>query len=395
MVLSKWKTESGKLFARVYEKKEFIERETSSKLAQYPNNIVDIALLLGNDYHPNIRLVGKKTVLKDGGLIDKLAAASDREEWVKTLGATHKNAPDNFAADYESARRYLLHAPVFQKCESTGNVSVVPLTPLPEGVDDLESYLQIAFDRDAAITPDQYDDVYHVRNVVPLTGKPVDEERGPCYSAAENATVATSESLPTFARLDFEKVPLEAQPRLCILLWLQSRGIKTRQNDSRSIIERNVRWALANNKPVLPPSIKFLMGKYNGFEALEARIANNKFDSWDRDYYTVAKIVRDVSDSYMEEKLDGALPGMRSRALLLLKGGNINPCSIQCCNVTSKIDNSSCLLLRCEALSDLSSIPSMPSLKIRRMGTFYHPHCQHAVVRMDHSFPLGASISAA
>jgi hypothetical protein len=128
------------------------------------------------------------------------------------------------------------------------------------------------------------------------------------------------------------------------------------------------------------------MGKYNGFEALEARIANNKFDSWDRDYYTVAKIVRDVSDSYMEEKLDGALPGMRSRALLLLKGGNINPCSIQCCNVTSKIDNSSCLLLRCEALSDLSSIPSMPSLKIRRMGTFYHPHCQHAVVRMDHSF---------
>ena len=47
---------------------------------------------------------------------------------------------------------------------------------------------------------------------------------------------------------------------------------------------------------------------------------------------------------------------MRSRAMLLLKGGNINPCSIQCCNVTSKIDNSSCLLLRCEALSSVRPV---------------------------------------
>lgn len=186
----------------------------------------------------------------------------------------------------------------------TGKVSIVPLNPLPEGVDDLETYLDIKFDRDAAISPNQYDDVYHVRNIVPLTGKSVNEERGPCYSAAENATIDSNVTLPTFARLDLKQVPLQAQPILCMKHWLQARGIKTLQNDSRSIIERNVRWALTNNKTVLPPSIKVLMGKYDGFEALQTRIANNKFDTWDRDYFTLAKLVADVSDTYMEEKLN-------------------------------------------------------------------------------------------
>ena len=356
MVLSKWQTKTGELFSRVYDKREFMEQYKTSKLVQHPNNVVDIALLLGNDYHPNIPFVGKVTVLKDGGLIDQLAAAPDREEFVKQLGSTYKKAPANFAEDYEAARRYLLHAPVFEKCEMTGKVSIVPLNPLPEGVDDLETYLDIKFDRDAAISPNQYDDVYHVRNIVPLTGKSVDEERGPCYSAAENATIDSNVTLPTFARLDLKQVPLQAQPILCMKLWLQARGIKTLQNDSRSIIERNVRWALTNNKPVLPPSIKVLMGKYDGFEALQTRIANNKFDTWDRDYFTLAKLVADVSDTYMEEKLNGALPGMRERALLLLKGGNINPLSIRCCNVTSKIDNSPCVLMRCEALSSVRSV---------------------------------------
>jgi len=295
-------------------------------------------------------------VLKDGGLIDQLVAASDREEWVAKELGTHKNAPDKFAEDYEAARRYLLHAPVFEKCATTGNVSIVPLTPLPEGVNDLESFLQLDYNRDAAVTPDQYEEVYHVQNIVPLTGKPLEEERGPHYSADENSNVATDETLPLFARLDFSEVPIEAQPVLCMKHWLLSRGIKSLQNDSRPIIERNVRWAQANNKPVLPPSIKCLMGKYDGFEALEARIGNDKFDTWDRDYFTLAQLVAAVSDSYMEDKLNGALPGMRGRALLLLEGGNINPRSIVCCNVTSKIDNSPCVLMRCEALSSKRSV---------------------------------------
>ena len=43
---------------------------------------------------------------------------------------------------YLSARRYMYHAPVLRKDPVSGNVLILPLNPLPDGV-DLDEYLGI------------------------------------------------------------------------------------------------------------------------------------------------------------------------------------------------------------------------------------------------------------
>ena len=107
---------------------------------------------------------------------------------------------------------------------------------------------------------------------------------------------------------------------------------------------------------MLPPAIKVLMGQYNGFECLEPRIAGNAYDAWNNDYFSLVMKLKEVTDDYLNDKLEGSLPGIRGRASLLFEGGNLNPSSINCCNVKCSITGKSCVLMRCEALSSKRSV---------------------------------------
>ena len=115
-----------------------------SKLVLYPQLISDIALLLGNDYLKRLPGHGKVTILEDkdwqknrkkkradNGLIDLLAAADDKEKWLKELVSGNPKAPVDYVSRYNMARRYMHHAPVLEKDPITGEVIAVPLNPLP------------------------------------------------------------------------------------------------------------------------------------------------------------------------------------------------------------------------------------------------------------------------
>ncbi len=75
-------------------------------------------------------------------MLDQLAAAEDKKQWLENYGTNGKSKiPEDVAKVYWDAKRYMLHAPVLGRDEVTGKVKVVPLNPLPEGVEDLGEYL--------------------------------------------------------------------------------------------------------------------------------------------------------------------------------------------------------------------------------------------------------------
>ena len=220
---------------------------------------------------------------------------------------------------------------------------------------DLAEYLQFDWKAEALVEEDEYKKIYNVE-LVPLTGKSMEDHVGPRYSPEENPTVPTVTPLPVFARLDFEQVPITMQPTLCLQEWLQCRGCVKRKTDTRAIVERNVKIMIAVGRHVLPPSIKFTPGKCTGFEALDYRQAGNKCDTWNKDYFGLMKRFIDVTDGLLNRSLGESLPGISARASLLLEGGNLNPMSIECLNVKSKINDNACILLRVECLSSERSI---------------------------------------
>ena len=198
----------------IFDRNEFAQYYRDTKVAQHPEHLVDIALLLGNDYLPRIRGNGPAKILNDGGLIDQLAASGDRERFVREHCCSNSNALPGHAARYELARRYILHAPVLER-SSDGSTRVVPLNPLPAGVKDLAEYLSYDFEAHAAVPAEQYGSIYDV-DILPLNGGSIDQQEGPRYSAEENPHVLVEELLPIFARLDFDAIPTEYQPTQCL-----------------------------------------------------------------------------------------------------------------------------------------------------------------------------------
>lgn len=63
-----------------------------------------------------------------------------------------------------------------------------------------------------------------------------------------------------------------------------------------------------------------------------------------------------MTDDLLNAKLGAMLQNTKGRATLLLYGGNMNPKSIQCLNVTSKISCDPCIMFRCDCLSSERSV---------------------------------------
>ena len=104
-------------------------------------------------------------------------------------------------------------------------------------------------------------------------------------------------------------------------------------------------------RPVLPMDMQLSVGEYNAFEVLTHWDAQNKYDTWCKDYYTICKQLLPVEENYIDPKVVALVPNSQSRGIKLVKGYHYNPQTIECVNVGSIVDGSHCILLRVECLS--------------------------------------------
>ena len=143
-----------------------------AKLSRHPHLSVDVALLLGNDYCPRLEKNGPKTVIggtlprqphglskkdaeifrktrvrNEDSILDFLASSEDPVQWLVDKGWNgNKPMPIEHVPKYLAARRYMFHAPVLQQIVDAREVHIVPLSPLPAG-------LNLSVDPDAATGP--------------------------------------------------------------------------------------------------------------------------------------------------------------------------------------------------------------------------------------------------
>ena len=288
---------------------------------------------------------------RTNGLIDRYARAANKEAWLRSYEADNDQVPEGWAEKAMRTQNFIRHAPVFSHCKETNVVSLVPLNPVPTDGPSWEELLGYDPASDCIVNEEDYCKVYYLE-LPPLTGEPLSAHSGPKYSVAENEDVSTNEALPPFARLDFSVVPVEMQPSCVLKDWLRARRVVPRRGDERATLERMVKTCMSLKKTVAPPALQLKSGKYNSFEALTFRNAGNSFDVWSKNYFPFVQLkVLKISDESLNEKLGNALKGTRRRALALVRDGNLDPKSIQCLNVQSKINGEACVLLRCDCLS--------------------------------------------
>ena len=381
-VLSKSSTRDGKLMFRIFDRDELYDMRSQdchlSKLFLYNEACIDIALLLGNDYVQKMEGNGITTVLENtdwkrrrrnedrvvnNGLIDSIARSGNPEMWFEEYVRSNADKIKSSSSDdlrerastYSkrliSARRYMLHAPVFERNETTGEITLVPLNPLPDGIDidQWKEYIGFDFEADSSVDESQFVDAYEC-NILPLSGKPPHDHRGPLFTAVENPKVSTDEVLPLFARLNFEEVPVMLQPKVCLRYWLKSRGWNERDADTRTTIERDVNLYRVVNRIVYLQDKDLSVGEYNAMEVLTYRDAHNEYDTWNKDYFTICQKIRRIDNNAVDPRVVAFIPNSEKRASLLVFGFHYNPQSIECVNVESKIDGSKCIMFRVECL---------------------------------------------
>eukprot|EP00956_Cyclotella_meneghiniana_P011249 scaffold15816_cov70-Cyclotella_meneghiniana.AAC.16 len=271
---------NGQYQFKVFDREKFMHPENpyKSKLSTYQHLITDVALLLGNDYCPRIHGNGVvKVVSGENSIVDMLAGIDDEADqldWIKKFGNNGLCPISHDHADvYWKARKYMLHAPVLTCNPLSGEVSVVPLNPLPTDSDwdyiDMQGFLNELGDDDKMIQS-----IYHC-DVVPLERKPIEFYRNKLDA-------------PMFSDLDFDAVPIEIQPTLCIVNWLRARGLDVRVSDTREKIESCVDNCLRNEKPINGPPLKPIAGLYDGFRKIISRQAGNEYDTPNPNYFFIA-----------------------------------------------------------------------------------------------------------
>jgi hypothetical protein len=177
----------------------------------------------------------------------------------------------------------------------------------------------------------------------------------PLYTSAENPKVPTSTPLPVFARLHFDAIPASLHDDFVIRRWLMCRGIQTYKTvDKRAALEKLVQRVVElGGLKVFPPSINIQDKKYTGFEILDVCVANNEYDNWNRDYFSLAGRLRHVDDRELNLLFGKGVNGVRKRAELLMDGGNYHIKGMKCRNVKSKDPDytANLILFSCECLS--------------------------------------------
>ena len=135
----------------------------------------------------------------------------------------------------------MFNAPVLEASTEPKSVIVVSLNPLPEECSDLASYIEE--DGLAQLMTDHklLYDIYHC-NILPLERKPISDFLGPITDDGQQA--------PLFGELNFEKVPITVQPKLCLANWLRARGIDARLIDSREVLMDTVKSCCRVNKKI-------------------------------------------------------------------------------------------------------------------------------------------------
>ena len=266
----------------------YASRITGRRLRYLP----EISCLMGNDYIERWRLNGPTRVLgKDGKgglidwLIDHLEGGGEMKDWLLEFEELYRhNRPDTYAPGDWSDRfvhscNLIRYYPVFKK-DSSGNVSLEPLNPLPDGHPRGEWHKLINFEKRL----DEYFSVslneYYSMSIVGSTDQRRHMHLGPHYSDAENADVDSAELLPIFGRLNFNVTPVDLQPTTLLKYFLLHRGIATTEKESAEEIRRLARRAVEEVRLVLPPSLTLEPVAWVAFEALDEDEMGDKYDNW-------------------------------------------------------------------------------------------------------------------
>ena len=272
--------------------------------------LAEISCLLGNDYIDNIfgigpaALYGSHRSRKDqvsfiDSYIDEVVKKKTKSvvQWLEEYASTNRktsgaedtnndgeNGSDNWTPEYFiKVRNAILHYPIFAKDEDTGLITLQPLRPLPDGVslEDWGSY--IGFDKHPAeyFSSDKYKySEYYDMSVVGSRDQSRAELLGPRYTQDDNAQVSTDSILPLFARLDFQKDPIEIQPIDVLRAYLHARGTLTPSNISADKIREMAHTAHEVKKRVVDPELVPEGDSWVGFEPLEEEAMGDDYDNW-------------------------------------------------------------------------------------------------------------------
>jgi len=382
VVYCKLSRKGGYLTCKVFKRDDFMKdcNTYNSKLCTYPELMVDVALLLGNDYMSRIRNNGPVMVLgkyanneaaeesrrrgntrgrrQEDGLIDRLANADDKVTFINTLGNNGKRAlTEQQRTQYWEARKYMLHAPVIRKNRDTNELYIGPLNDLPAGDGtDWIAYLGSSCGLELVMSDDNLlNDIYNC-NILPLTRKPFD-----CYDGPHNEDGTNAE---WFQVLDFNKDPIPIQPTLCLVNWCRARGVDVHPTrSSREYIEQCTRNFIRVNKPLSDDPLTPITGAHDGYRLIKNRIARNDRDTWNNNFVEQMHNIKTMNDKVLKHYLDSGnradRPSLHERVKRLVESGSYSIKSISCRNVESideDTNGSKCILFRFDCLSSRTKV---------------------------------------
>lgn len=328
--------------------------------------LAEISCLSGNDYINNLPLVGPAIIFgthkgkgnDQAALIDafvsdtKVNSTMTERQWLEGYveQRSKKNAtnvirsapePEDWSPEkFIKVRNLIKHYPVFAKDGLTGQVSLMPLNPLPSNISIDEWGTYIGFDKHPSEYFDHDYEEYYDMTIVASKDKPRNQLLGPRYTSNDNSLVDTGKLLPLFARVDFDQEPVNVQPTRVLRAYLLARGVTVPQNTSADKIRELAQRAheAKSRRPVLDPELVPKEAKWVGFEPLDEVEIGDDYDNWNRDYVTKIRALRPVDDNYIDQHFGTErAQHCRETALDLLNGGNVGLSTVLVRNVKSKM----------------------------------------------------------
>jgi len=309
-------------------------------------------------------------------------SSTDRQSFINSLDATNITKIDKsfigWANNFTNAVSMFRYCPVFELVGSDINlsdsssfeVSLVPLNDLPHG--STWSSL-LGFDPVTLLNLDNATNAKKVctlQSLLRFDGRAPSLIQTPTYSTEENETVATTEPLPRYARLDFTACPIKLQPTEVLISWLDARGVHV-LSDDRGEIEFCVRESIRVEKVVLEPELQPKDNPFHWFDVVQPSPRGDKFDQWCGDWTELLPQLQCIDDKQFDRIFGKGANGIRERARGLVFDGNIMMNGIECINVTSRNDNDTTKLM----LFRTRVCPSMKTTESKsKKHLFYHVH---------------------